>query len=338
MFLYKKVTHTGTHTHTLKMILLVFISILQVEGIIRGAIDSGCSFDQPVYGRPVDGNGATGCYARRDLARIRYPDFETSSFWDIQAPKWIKICDVTKSLVWRGNRWVDYGIDKFTIIRHHLRIPVAPGQLLYVQDCLDRHLFYRTYGKEKGTVATTTTTTMTTRTTTTKMALTTTTTTTTTARATTMRVSTQPATPTPTTTATVTGKTTTTTTTTMGATTRPPTTVTEKTTTTTMDATTVTATETRLPTVTGTTAIPITPGTPRQLWVAYIMIPFIFMVLVFIAYKCRCRSISLARPDNSIEMEHLIQLSEDVDEPWVDINRHSIYYRRIITQDPEPIN
>ena len=75
MFLYKKVTHTGTHTHTLKMILLVFISILQVEGIIRGAIDSGCSFDQPVYGRPVDGNGATGCYARGGFGPDPIPGF-----------------------------------------------------------------------------------------------------------------------------------------------------------------------------------------------------------------------------------------------------------------------
>ena len=308
------------------MIALLVISLLQVEAIVRGPIDEGCSFSHPVWGKPVDGTDATGCLAREDLITIRYPDFQSMSFLDIQHPVWVKICGVTKALIWRNNYWIDYDIDQFRIIRHHLRVPVAPGQLLYIQDCLDRHLFYRTWGEEKGggggggATTTTTTTTRITKAATTRSRPKTTvlpeTTTTTTTTRTTTTTTTRPQ-------STKTEKTGTTATVTM----RPRSTTTTRTTTT-------GKTRSTAPTTTPQTTV--VPGAPSQLWVVYVMVSIIVLVAVFITYLRCCRySISINKRPECVQMQRLVQLPDEEEghDAWIDINRHSIHYRRLITEN-----
>ena len=338
------------------MMIYLLLCIAFVQGIIRGPVDEKCSEKYPVWGKPVDDAraGRARCCEKGELVRISYPDFQTIEFLEIQRPRWVKICGVTKSLIWTLNRWETYDINRFVVIRHHLRVPVAPGQLLYVEDCLDRHIFFRTWGKEKQGEGGTTTTpratgtphssTTTARTTT----LETTAAATTTIRATRSSSTTKTTSrgPRPTTertttregprrsTTTVDGATTTTTTTTTRAT------GTQRHRSTPIDPTggTTHARRTsrrRISTpASETTETPTVPGTPSRLWV-WILIAIAITGVLITCMKCYHRSNSVSlykRPTECVQMNELVQLpdGEDGEDGWVDLNRHAIHYRRLL--------
>ena len=120
---------------------VVIVSLLLVlnttDGVYRQEVDSGCNPEFPVWTKPIAESDSTPprCCTKEEIYPILYPDFQSFEFHEQLVSEWIKVCGITKAMVWCIDRWVEYPVDTFLVSHQHFRVPIEPGQLLYV-DCL----------------------------------------------------------------------------------------------------------------------------------------------------------------------------------------------------------
>ena len=104
-------------------------------------IVGNCTRECPVFAKPVDGNHIS-CYEKMALVeRIR--PWQTVEFFDVNSPRWFRFRYVTKVMYFDGYRWLKTSCE---IFRGRVLIVPTAGQLLYVKDRHDRHVFFRSFG------------------------------------------------------------------------------------------------------------------------------------------------------------------------------------------------
>ena len=124
-------------------LLTLFVS---VECLTRSFIDyntviGNCSQERPVFGSKVTG-GEVGCYEKYGMVSVM--PYQRVDFFDVNRRKYFSIRFISRSLAFDGRRWKK---NDLIISQHHrLMIVPKPGQLLYVRDRHDRHVFFRTFG------------------------------------------------------------------------------------------------------------------------------------------------------------------------------------------------
>ena len=104
-------------------------------------IVGNCTRECPVFAKPIDGNHIS-CYEKMALVeRIR--PWQTVEFFDVNSPRWFRFRYVTKVMYFDGYRWLKTSCE---IFRGRVLIVPTAGQLLYVEDRHDRHVFFRSFG------------------------------------------------------------------------------------------------------------------------------------------------------------------------------------------------
>ena len=104
-------------------------------------IVGNCTRECPVFAKPVDGNHV-GCYGKMALVEKIRP-WQTVEFFDVNSPRWFRFRYVTKVMYFDGYRWLKTSCK---IFRGRVLIVPTAGQLLYVKDRHDRHVFFRSFG------------------------------------------------------------------------------------------------------------------------------------------------------------------------------------------------
>ena len=138
-----------------KMVIRMLVIVLffsTCAAFTRSFIDydtivGNCTRECPVFAKPVDGNHIS-CYEKMALVeRIR--PWQTVEFFDVNSPRWFRFRYVTKVMYFDGYRWLKTSCE---IFRGRILIVPTAGQLLYVRDRHDMHVFFRSFGTFSTTV------------------------------------------------------------------------------------------------------------------------------------------------------------------------------------------
>ena len=132
--------HDDFSSFAVNMFFIWFL-VCSAEAITRSYIDAGCNATVPVFSAQVGGD-RIGCFGKHDLV-VGRKSWQSVYFYDVNYIQSFRVRHPTKMLGFDGKEWV--GI-KLKIMYHLLTIVPVSGQLLYVRDRRDSHLFFRTFG------------------------------------------------------------------------------------------------------------------------------------------------------------------------------------------------
>jgi len=142
------------------VLIILLTSIFYIQCLVRSSVDydtpnGNCTVKEPVYASQIGRNRFVRCYNKLDLIETRL-SYDKIRFLDINSRRFIRINHVSDIRGWTMNDgWVRISWKRFNIRHHHLEYtPSLYGELIYIRDRGNVHIFIRSFGEESVPTAT----------------------------------------------------------------------------------------------------------------------------------------------------------------------------------------